>query len=61
LQSEVALVQELRAEVDELKSRQGNIRQLKEQIQYLQGKYNSVRDEKDRSDKECSQKLFEGM
>jgi hypothetical protein len=27
----------------------------------LQTKYNAVQDEKNRSDKECSQKLFEGM
>jgi hypothetical protein len=27
----------------------------------LQAKYHSVQDEKNRSDNECSQKLFEGM
>jgi hypothetical protein len=32
MQSELVLVQELRQEVDELKSRQGNVKQLKEQI-----------------------------
>jgi hypothetical protein len=32
MQSEIVLVQELRQEVDELKSRQGNVKQLKEQI-----------------------------
>jgi hypothetical protein len=32
MQSELVLVQELRQEVDELRSRQGNVKQLKEQI-----------------------------
>lgn len=54
-------MQELRLECDEMRSRQGNIKQLREQIQYLQAKYNAVQDEKTRSDRETSQKLFEGM
>ena len=32
MQSELVLVQELRQEVDELRSRQGNVKQLREQI-----------------------------
>jgi predicted nuclease with TOPRIM domain len=54
-------VQELRAECDELRNRQGNVKQLREQIQYLQVKFNNVQDEKNKIDRETSQKLFEGM
>ena len=54
-------MQELRAECDELRNRQGNVKQLREQIQYLQVKFNNVQDEKNKIDRETSQKLFEGM
>ena len=55
------LLQELRQEVAELRNRQGDFNQLKDQITYLQDKYHQTSSEKNRSDTECSQKLFEGM
>ena len=45
----------------ELRAKQGDINALQDQIAYLQGKYNTTQSEKNRSDQECSAKLFEGM
>lgn len=56
-----ALLMELRQEVAELRNKQGDFNQLKDQIGFLQGKYLQTSTEKNRSDNECSQKLFEGM
>ena len=56
-----ALLMELRQEVAELRNKQGDFNQLKDQIGFLQDKYLQTSTEKNRSDNECSQKLFEGM
>jgi len=56
-----ALLHELRQEVSELRAKQGDANALRDQIGYLQNKFNQTQSEKNRSDQECSSKLFEGM
>lgn len=51
---------ELRQEIAGLRSRQGDINQLKRQYDFLERKYKETAGEKDRSDQGCSQKLYEG-
>ena len=48
------LLQELRQEVAELRNRQGDFNQLKEQIAYLQDKSHQTSSDKNRSDQECA-------
>ena len=45
----------------ELRAKQGDMSALQDQFSYLNNKYNSTQSEKNRSDQECSAKLFEGM
>lgn len=45
----------------ELRAKQGDTNAIQDQISYLQGKFNGIQSEKNRSDQECSAKLFEGM
>lgn len=45
---------ELRQEVAELRNKQGDFNQLKDQIGFLQDKYLQTSTEKNRSDNECS-------
>ena len=56
-----AILHELRQEVMELRAKQGDSAALQDQISYLQNKVNNTTSEKNRSDQECSAKLFEGM
>ena len=56
-----ALLHELRQEVMELRAKQGDHTALTDQLAYLKTKYNSTEAEKNRSDQECSQKLYEGL
>ena len=45
----------------ELRAKQGDINALRDQVSYLNNKHNTIESEKNQSDQECSQKLFEGM
>lgn len=56
-----ALLHELHQEVMELRAKQGDMGALNDQLAYLKNKYNQTEAEKNRSDQECSQKLFEGL
>ena len=56
-----AILHELRQEVMELRAKQGDSAALQDQISYLQNKVNNTTSEKNRSDQECSAKLFEGI
>ena len=56
-----ALLHELRQEVMELRAKQGDTANLQDQLDYLRNKFNQTSSEKNRSDQECSAKLFEGM
>ena len=56
-----AILHELRQEVMELRAKQGDPAALQDQISYLQNKVNNTTSEKNRSDQECSAKLFEGI
>ena len=51
----------MKQEVMELRAKQGDMAALQDQLSYLKSKYSTTQSEKNRSDQECSAKLFEGM